>query len=277
MRLIAAGLLKLRTRTATWVAAIVAALLIGVELVLVGVSLNLPASATGGPDPTLTRWLVTFPGAYDAILSLVFALGGLIALIWVAAVAGTEWSWGTMRNAVVRGESRTRYTLGLFGSIAAILFLGMLTTFAAGIVGALLGCRIAGLNPGDILPAGAIPHVLASIVRCWIALTCLASVGFALTMAARSQMAGVGTVIGVYLASVLAPLALPDFLRRIFDYLPFSIAGDAMALYGPPVKGEASQISAIVEPTMALLVTIAWLVASLSVAVWATERVEIKN
>jgi hypothetical protein len=275
--LLVAGLRKLRSRTATLVAAIVAAILVGLELVLVGVSLNLPAEATGSTDPALMRWLVTFPGAYDAILALVFAIGGLIAMIYVAAVAGTEWSWGTLKNAVVRGESRSRYTIATFGSISLMLLAGTLTTLAAGVLGAVAGAGIAGLPPGGLADPGAMPHVLVSVLRCWIALTALSSVAYAVAMVAKSQMAGVGMVIGVYLASILAPLALPEALRTIFNYLPFSIASDAMGLYGPTPSGETTQMAGAVEPNLALVVTLGWLVASLAVAALATERAEISS
>ena len=48
--------------------------------------------------------LVTFPGAYTLILSFILGLGGLFALIYGAAVAGSEWTWGTLKSAVARGE-----------------------------------------------------------------------------------------------------------------------------------------------------------------------------
>ena len=59
------------------------------------------------------RWS-RFPGAYDLILSFILGLGGLFAVIYGAAIAGSEWSWGTLKNAVARGESRSRYMLRTF-------------------------------------------------------------------------------------------------------------------------------------------------------------------
>jgi ABC-2 type transport system permease protein len=56
--------------------------------------------------------LVTFPGAYDLGCStFIIGLGGLFAMIYGAAIAGSEWSWGTLKSAVARGESRVRYML----------------------------------------------------------------------------------------------------------------------------------------------------------------------
>ena len=275
MRLVFAGVRKLRTRTASLVAAIVAAIIVGLEFLLIGVSVTMPAQSTG-TDTNALRWFLTFPGAYDAILALVFALGGLVALIYVAAVAGSEWTWGTLKIAVMRGESRARYTIATFGSLAVMLLAGLLIAFAAGFLGAVAGASIAGLPLSGFADGDALPHLAISIVRCWIAICSLSAVGYAIAMVARNQMAGVGTVIGVYLASVIVPIALPRALQDIFKYLPFSVSGDAIGLSAPPSAG-ASQSVAGVEPTLALVVTLGWLAASLAVAALATERAEISG
>ena len=55
--------------------------------------------------------LITFPGAYDNILAFMLGLGGLFGVIYGAAIAGSEWTWGTFKTSVARGESRSRYLL----------------------------------------------------------------------------------------------------------------------------------------------------------------------
>ena len=275
MRLVTAGLRKLRRRTASLVAVIVASLLVGLEFALIGVSLNLPAGSTGGTEPALMRWLITFPGAYDAILAIVFAFGGLAAMIYVAAVAGTEWTWGTLKMAVMRGESRSRYTIATFCSLSLMLLAGVVITLLAGVLGAIAGASIAGLPVRGLTDGAAIPHVIVSILRCWIAVTTLAAVGYAIAMATKSQMAGVGVVIGFFIGSVFAPIALPGVLHDIFKYLPFSIAGDAMDLFAPTATGQTATSASIVAPNLALAITVGWLVLSLAIAALATERAEI--
>lgn len=275
MSLLFAGLRKLRTRTASLVAVIIAALLVGIEFVLVGVSVK--SAPPNSVDMSMYRWFLTFPGAFDAILAIVFALGGLVALIYVAAVAGTEWSWGTLKVAVMRGESRSRYALATFGALAVMLLAGTLITFLVGVGGAVIGATIAGLPTGGLTDGAAVGHLVASVVRCWFGLVGLSSVGYAVAMIAKSQMAGVGTVIGVYIASVIVPVALPEAIRNVFSYLPFSVSGDAIGLYGPPVEGRAAAAAGAVEPNLALLVTLGWLIASLAVAAFATERAEISG
>jgi len=64
--------------------------------------------------------LVTFPGAYTFVISFILSLGGLFGVIYGAAIAGSEWTWGTLKSAVARGESRSRYQLWSFAGIALI-------------------------------------------------------------------------------------------------------------------------------------------------------------
>jgi ABC-type uncharacterized transport system permease subunit len=86
-------------------------------------------------------------------------------------------------------------------------------------------------------------------------------------------MAGIGAVIGYFLVSVIAPALLPDFVKEIFKYLPFSVSADAIGMQGP-ASDTASSASAI-EPNMALLITIGWLVGCLAVACLSVERAEV--
>jgi hypothetical protein len=274
MRLFLAGIRKLRTRTAGLVAAISAAIAVALEFLLVGVSLTMP-TASSGTDPKILRWLLTFPGAYDAILAIVFVFGGLAAIIYVAVVAGTEWSWGTLKVAVARGESRSRYALATYGSLAALLAGGVLIAFLGGVLGAIAGATIAGIPISGLTDASAMPHVAVALVRCWIAVVSFSAIGYAIAMMARSQMAGVGMGIGVYIASLVVPIALSGVFRDVLKYLPFSVATDAMALNGPPVEERGSAAAAAIEPNLALVITLGWLIGSLVVAAWATERADV--
>jgi ABC-type transport system involved in multi-copper enzyme maturation permease subunit len=278
MRLMLAGFRKLRTRTASIVAVIVAALLVGMLEFVIGWSMSLPSASVNASNREAMAWFVTFPGAYDAIVILVFGYAGLAAMIYTAAVAGTEWSWGTLKVAVMRGESRTRYALATFGSLALALLAGVLVAFLAGVLGAIGGALAAGIPVRGFTDGDALPHLAALLVRGWIAICCISAVAYAIAMVAKSQMAGVGAVIGLYLASIvggIASLVLPESVRRVLEYQPFSIAGDAIGITGSPSSGGAASNAAAVEPNLALAVTLVWLVASLVVAALATERAEI--
>ncbi len=273
MRLVLAGLRKLRTRTASWVALIVATLLVGLFIFLIGLSAGLPSSTTATERETL-EWFVRFPGAYDAIAIFAFQYAGFVAMIYVAAVAGTEWSGGTLKVAIMRGESRTRYAVATFASVALLLLVGELVVFAAGILGAVGGALAVGIPVQGFADGDALTHLASLFIRCWIALCCISAVAYAIAMVAKSQMAGVGTVIGLYIASVFV-IVLPKWLREMLEYLPFSAAGDAIGIIMPPSAGAAGGAGVTIEPNLALLVAAVWIVGAVAAAALTTERAEI--
>ena len=118
MRIFVATLRKLVRRPATFVTL---GLLIGLlALILIAVS------ATAGQRTGRAAQESLLPGAYTLILSFILGLGGLFAVIYGAAIAGSEWTWGTLKSAVARGESRSRYQLLSFAAIALMIGLGLL-------------------------------------------------------------------------------------------------------------------------------------------------------
>jgi hypothetical protein len=207
----------------------------------------------------------------DASLGIAFGIGGLIALIYVAVAAGSEWSWGTLKVAVARGESRRGYTLATFASLSIVLGIGLLITFAVGVAAAVAGGAIAGLPLGSV-DGPTIGGAVVKLVRAWIAIAAMASVAYVVTMVAKSQMAGVGTVIGLFIASTI--VGVIPVVQEIFKYLPFNAANDAIGLGGEPGSKVAA---ASLDPNVALVVTLAWLVGLLAIAVIATDRAEIKG
>jgi len=68
-----------------------------------GIAISYRAAVSGGTrggamDLATFSWFLTFPGAFDAVLSIVVAFGGIIGLFYVATISGSEWSWGTLRS-----------------------------------------------------------------------------------------------------------------------------------------------------------------------------------
>src|SRR6267378_2929642 len=115
---LASGLRKLARRPATYVTFGLLAGLLALIIVAVAASGGRGQGGSARADPLA---IVTFPGAYDLILSFILGLGGLFAVIYGAAIAGSEWTWGTLKTVVARGESRSRYTLLSFASIAVVI------------------------------------------------------------------------------------------------------------------------------------------------------------
>ena len=268
MRIFVAGLRKLVGRPASFVS-------VGLLVGLLG--LILIASATVGQNgdargAAAARALLTFPGAYDFILSFMLGLGGLVAVTFAAAIAGSEWGWGTLKSAVARGESRTRYMLATFAAIAVMIALGLAITFLLGVALALLAATIAGISTAGVTDAGTLARLPAMAARGWFAIVEEAALGFAIATLARSQLAGIGAGLAFYFGELFATIFLPDIVK----YLPFAVANASIDTGGGGGFGGGSgwTVTAL-PPDTALVLVALWLVGSLVVTVLFTERAEI--
>jgi ABC-2 type transport system permease protein len=271
MKLFVAGLRKLIRRPVTFVTFGLLVGLLALILLAVGATAG---QADAGPGAQAALLLVTFPQAYTIVLSFILGLGGLFAVIYGAAIAGSEWTWGTLKAAVARGESRSRYQLLSFAAIAAMLALGLLLAFAAGVVVAAVAATIAGVSTtglGDSATLGTLPEMFG---RGWVGMVEQGALGFAIATLARSQLAGIGVGIAVYFGEQFASIFLPDIVK----YLPFDAASAVVAApSGFGGGGNGGPVVAALDPNTAMVVVAAWLIGALVVTALFTERAEISG
>ncbi|HEX5826824.1 MAG TPA: ABC transporter permease [Candidatus Limnocylindrales bacterium] len=272
MRLLRAHLGKLRRRPASWVTLALLLALLGL------IFLALIAAARTSPDPQAAlgaRLFVTFPGAYELVLTLILGIGGLLAVTYGAAIAGTEWTWGTLKNAVARGESRTRYTLLNYLAVAICTWIGLLIAFLLGVVAAAIGAVILGASLDGLTDPDGLLRLPEVLGRAALALAMNAAFGYAVATLARSQLAGIGVGVGLFFAEGIAGIFLP----QVFQWFPFSASS---AVTSPAAGaglggGAAAGLVTQLDPNTAVLAVIAWLVAALAVTAIFTERAEISG
>ena len=270
MRLFVAGLRKLVRRPATYVTFGLLVGLLALILIAVGATAGQEGAGEDGQEALL---LVTFPGAYSLILQFILGLGGLFALIYGAAIAGSEWTWGTLKSAVARGENRSRYQLLSLAAIAVMLGLGLLAAFAIGVAVAVVAANLASVSTAGLSDAatlGTIPELMA---RGWFAIAEAGALGFAIATLARSQLAGIGVGIAVYFGEGFASIFLPDVVK----YLPFNAGSAVVATSGGGGGFGGGGGPVGLEPNTALVVVAIWLVAAVVITAAFTERAEISG
>jgi len=272
MKLFVSGLRKLVRRRASW---LTLALLVGILtliIIAVGARGNQPNATPG--ERAVAVSLVTFPVAYDEILSFILGLGGLFAVIYGAAVAGSEWSWGTLKNVVARGESRMQYSLLTFASVALFIAVGLVVSFAIGVGAAFVGANLAGVSTSGMNDAATLGRLPEQFARGGLAIVMEGSIGFTVATLARSQLAGIAAGIGLYFGETFAGIFLPDIVK----YLPFHVATAAVSTgaTGGGRFGGGGQTASL-EPNAALILVAIWLFGSLAVAAVFTERAEIRS
>jgi len=270
MRLFTDGLRKLVRRPATYITFGLLIGLLSLILIAVGATAGRQAANGNGQQALL---LVTFPGAYTLILSFILGLGGLFAVIYGAAVAGSEWTWGTLKSAVARGESRSRYQLLSFAAIAILLGLGLLIAFTVGVGVAFLGAKLANVSTAGLGDSGTISRLPELLARGWLAIVEEGALGYAIATLARSQLAGIGVGIALYFGEQFASIFLPDIVK----YLPFNAATAVVATTGGGGFGGGGTTISRLEPNVAMLVVAVWLVGALAVSAFFTERAEISG
>jgi hypothetical protein len=260
MRIFRSGVRTLIRRPATY---LTFGILAGL-LVLIIVAVTATGDELEGPEAFL---IITFPFAYEIILTFIIGLGGLFAVTYGAAVAGSEWSWGTLKAVVARGESRSRYILLTFAAVAAFVLLGILVSFAVGVTAAYIGALVADVNTAGVDDTEALRDLPELFGRGWYAMVEQGAIGFAVATLARSQLAGIGIGIALFFGEAFAGIFLPD----IVPYLPFSAASSAVGIGGGPFEGGPGTLS----QETAMIVVGLWLAGSLLVAAIFSERADI--
>jgi hypothetical protein len=272
MRLFLSGIRKLSRRPATFVTF---GLLVGL-LVLIVIAVGATANSTvgngngNGEGRAAARELLTFPGAYNRMLEFILGLGGLFAMIYGAAVAGSEWSWGTLKSAVARGESRVRYMLLTFASIGFMIAVGIVIAFVIAVVAAVIGANVAGFSTSGLSDTSTLGGLPERLLKGWVAVLEEAALGFAIATLARSQLAGIGVGIAFYFGESFATLFLPDVVK----FMPFSVANAAVASGSVDVGGGGAAIATL-PPDQALLMVFVWLIGALFFVSIFSDRAEI--
>ncbi|MBI3747705.1 MAG: hypothetical protein HY262_02500 [Chloroflexi bacterium] len=270
MRLLVATLRKLIRRPATFITFGLLVGLMALIFLAVGATAKQQPSATAREAALL---LVTFPGAYTFVVSFILGLGGLFAVIYGAAIAGSEWTWGTLKAAVARGESRTRYQVWSLAGVGVMVGVGLLGAFVVGVVVALVGAGLAGVSTAGLSDAATLGQLPELLGRGWFAMIEQGVLGFTIATIARSQLAGVGVGIAMYFGEQFATIFLPDVVK----YLPFHAAGSVVATTGGEFGGSDGGQLAQLDPNAALVVVALWLVGALVVTSLFTERAEISG
>jgi hypothetical protein len=216
---------------------------------------------------------VTFPDAYELVLTLILGIGGLLAVTYGAAIGGSEWGWGTLKAAVARGESRSGYTLVNYAAVAVFVLIGLVIAFLLGVVGAALGAAILGVDLGGMTDADGLRRLPELFGRAGLALAMNAAFGYAVATVARSQLAGIAVGVGLFFAEGIAGLFLPE----VFQWFPFSASSAvASAAGGARIdNGGAATTPTQLDPNTAIVVVVVWLLVAISVSALFTERAEI--
>jgi ABC-type transport system involved in multi-copper enzyme maturation permease subunit len=218
--LIVAELMKSRTRWLPYVLLLVMVLGAGVQVWLFGYTAWWDIH--DDPDPVIREDLpmviraFVLPWALPTLLDAGQFWGSLIIGIFIASAVATEYNWGTIRQAVARGQSRAQWlTVKLIG-LALFCAMLLLLTLGWGVVSMLITSSLADAPvtldpPGPAeLPVAEIPIM---ILRAGFCILPYALLAFAMAVVGRSTALGAtGIILFLIIESTVVPIfgALPD-------------------------------------------------------------------
>ena len=253
MRLLRGELLKLVKRPATRTTFVI----VGLAIIMIYVGMGaVAATLPAGEDRDGLAGLLTFPEAYRSLLALFPLFGGMALAIYAGLVIGSEWSWGTLRLAFTRGEPRWRYVLTTFVAIALMALVALLVLFVVGVGAALGASAISGFPAGDLGHGETLAWLPLGLLGAWVGMVVIASLAYAVSLIARSQVAGTGLVVALFFGEQFAALVAPP---EVLQFAPVAAARGVLTAEGLLIP----------------LVAVAYLIGALLISSLLIERAEI--
>jgi ABC-type transport system involved in multi-copper enzyme maturation permease subunit len=288
MRLIGAELLKMRRRMMTYVLLITLITVMSLVFLVIGglagAFFQQVGNGIGGELPA-----IPFNSVYAITGELVFGLGSLLVIIYVGGLVGGDYSWGVLRNAFSRGESRIAYALAKAAALAIVVSIGVTIAFGIGALMVLGVATTARINLGNPFTADALTDLLKALGLGLLVLFERGAIGFAVSVVLRSQVAGI--VVGVilyiaepFISNILTLISLigragfptgPSTTPHWSQFLPFSIGSSVLAEGHASMASFSAGLTPIVPIAQALPVLLAYGVIALALACLVMRRQEI--
>ena len=266
----AAEAIKIRKRPATWV---LGAILVATVVLLGYVATYFGERALAG-DPArvqeadILRRVMLTENVVPAVLNVIADLGGPIALILGAMVAGSEYGWNTLKMILTQRPGRlsilSEKALALGVVLAVLVALTFTTAFAASVV-------VAQFTDATIQLPGAW-EVTRGLGAAWLSLGAWMAIGFALAVLLRGTTlaVGLGLIYGLVIENLISGFAgMVDLLETVSKALPGPNAG---ALAGSFTDGIMPVEADAIGTTHAVLVLAAYVLGSVAVAALALSR-----
>jgi ABC-type transport system involved in multi-copper enzyme maturation permease subunit len=220
-------LLKLTKRPMTWVMVILQLAILGL-----GVLANVLSLRRADPEGRtyLLQGLV-LPDSLAMGAQFIYLFGAIMLAILTAAAIGSEYSWGTLRQLLATGLSRTRF---LIAKMLALAIVAAVFVVLPLVMSAALSLWVSRMEQQPLLATSVDVAWLAALVgRTYLVILMPMSLAFLISLVTRSQLVGVGAVFGVLImeqiaAPMLWSLGL-DWSLMLIDFFPFWCARSLLA------------------------------------------------
>ncbi len=150
----------------------------------------------------------SLPWSIPALLDTGQFWGAILVGILTASVVATEHSWGTVRQALIRGQSRSQYLAVKIIGIAAVATVSLLLAFGVGVVFSIIATALADRPITLDVPGGpSVPVVGLMVLRAAYGILPYGLLAFCLTVVGRSTAMGLaGTMVYMFGEAIIVAL-----------------------------------------------------------------------
>jgi ABC-type transport system involved in multi-copper enzyme maturation permease subunit len=205
-KLLAAELLKVRKRWLPWVLLFVMLFGTGFQI-WIGGFLSWKFDEPEYRDASLRAFVL--PWAIPSLLDSGQYWGSFFVGILTASAVATEHNWGTVRQALIRGQTRSGYLTVKLVGLVLLSTIGLLVTLAFGVIMALIATSAAGEPVTLDAPGGgpSVAEIALMVLRAGYAVIPYGLLAFCLTVVSRSTTLGVvGTFLYLILESIVVAI-----------------------------------------------------------------------
>ncbi len=205
------------------------------------------------------------PNFHRVALSGAGGLGAAIAIILGVLVAGSEYGWGTYKTIFTQKPSRLTVWLAKFVALVLVsLFLAVLVMVAAAVTSAVLASI-----DGQALSWPDAWTVVRATGAEWLIL--VVWTGFGVLLAVLSQQSALAIGIGLVYVLVVEGIIFGIFgsnptLQNFEKFFPGANVTALADAFGPPIRGRFGGRPALVDPTQAVIVLVAFAAAFLVIS-----------
>lgn len=229
-----------------------------------------------------------FPWSLAALLDSGQFWGAAIFVgILTSSSVATEYNWGTVRQALVRGQSRSEYLAVKLAGTAMICTVGLLLALAVGIAFSLIATNAAGAPITFDVPGGpSVAETGLMILRAALGILPYGLLAFMLTIAGRSTALGVGGTLGYMFGETAVAAILKSVGGAGADFQEAALGHQVASLiaanrigdgdYNSPAMRELPNPSELPDPNLAALVIVIYCAVFLVIAFAIFQRRDIR-
>jgi ABC-type transport system involved in multi-copper enzyme maturation permease subunit len=173
-----------------------------------------------------------WPYAFPAILSTIHSFGSVLLPILAAIVIGSEYAWGTVRQALIRGPTRFQYLTAKLITVMVLALIGMTIAFGFGLLFSTIASNMADRPLTLDVPQGSVSvgEIAMMAVRTIYVTLVYLLLAFALAEIWRSSMAGIAGIIVYSFGEAIAIGILTGIGGRAADFRDILIGHNVSAL-----------------------------------------------